>query len=163
MNGDERFGNKRIENVNEMYGPKRREDSMRTFTLKRVAHIDDGTFGVLFDEEIPFCLTLEREWKDNQTNISCIPTGTYICRRTDSPKFGDTFEICDVLDRTHILFHKGNIEDDSHGCVVVGEQYHKYKSKVSIKASREGFAEFLYRTSHLNVFKLKIIDCDTDV
>ena len=52
---------------------------MKHFKLKRVAYIADGTFGVLFDEEIPFCLTVEREWKNNQRNISCIPTGFYLC------------------------------------------------------------------------------------
>ena len=133
---------------------------MKTFVLKRIAYILDGTFGVLFDGNVPFCLTLEREWLDNRTNVSCIPTGTYICRRVDSPKFGDTFEICDVPDRSHILFHKGNIEDDSEGCVIVGEQYHKYKRKVSIKASREGFAEFKARTAGIDAFYLRITDCD---
>jgi len=102
---------------------------------------------------------LEREWKDNKKNISCIPVGDYICERVQSPKFKNTFEICDIPNRTDVLFHKGNIEDDSHGCVLIGEQYHRYKGKASIKASREGFAEFLYRTKDIDVFHLKIVDC----
>ncbi len=132
---------------------------MKTLILKRIAYIEDGTFGVLFDEDIPFCLTLEKEWKDNKKDISCIPAGDYICIRVQSPKFGNTFEIVNVPDRTNILFHKGNIEDDSEGCVIVGEQYHRYRRKVSIKASREGFKEFLSRLSKINVFYLIITDC----
>lgn len=131
---------------------------MKQFKLIRIAYIPDGTFGVLFDEDIPFCLTLEREWKDNEENISCIPRGEYLCKRVESPKFGDTFEVCDVPGRSHILFHRGNIEDDSEGCIVIGEQYHKYKNKISIKASREGFAEFKQRTDDINYFKLEIKD-----
>jgi len=161
MNGDERFRNKRIENVNEMYGSKRCEDSMRAFTLKRVAYTPDGTFGVLFDGDIPFCLTLEREWKDNKKGESCIPIGLYTCRRFQSPKFGDTFEICDVFGRTYILFHKGNIEDDSHGCVIVGEEYGEYKGKIAVLSSGKAFAEFKRRTAGLDTFTLRIIDCDT--
>jgi len=138
-------------------------NKMKILTLKRVSYISDGTFGVLFDGKIPFCLTLEREWKNNEENISCIPTGIYICKRVDSPKFGDTFEVCDVPGRTHILFHKGNIEDDSHGCIITGEEYGEYKGKVAIKSSGKGFTEFLYRTDGLNELTLKIIDCDIDI
>ena len=86
---------------------KGRRKEMKHFKLKRVAYIADGTFGVLFDEEIPFCLTVEPEWKDNQEDISCIPTGYYLCKRVQSPKFGDTFEITGVPGRDHVLLHKG--------------------------------------------------------
>ena len=105
---------------------------MKAFKLVRVAYIPDGTFGVLFDEDIPFALTLEREWNDNKRGESCIPTGTYLCRRVQSPKFGDTFEVCDVPDRSSILLHGGNIEDDSHGCILIGEMYEKYKGKIAV-------------------------------
>jgi len=128
------------------------------FKLIRVAYIEDGTFGVLFDEDIPFCLTLEREWMDNERGISCIPTGIYTCRRVQSPKFGDTFEICDVPGRSHILFHIGNIEDDSHGCVLVGEMYEKYKGKIAVLSSGKGYREFKERTRNVNKFQLEIID-----
>ena len=129
---------------------------MRQFKLIRIAYIPDGTFGVLFDEEIPFCLTLEREWKDNKRNISCIPTGNYVCEKIESPKFGKTFQVLHVTGRSEILFHKGNIEDDSHGCIILGEQYHKYKGKISVKASREGFWEFRERTKELKFIKFRV-------
>ena len=129
---------------------------MKYFKLVRVAYIEDGTFGVLFDEETPFCLTLEREWKDNKRGESCIPVGTYMCRRVQSPKFGDTFEICDVPGRFHILFHKGNIEDDSRGCVVTGEEYGKYKGKTAVLSSGKAFKEFKQRTDSIDSFKLEV-------
>ena len=131
---------------------------MKQFKLIRIAYIPDGTFGVLLDEDIPFCLTLEREWKDNEENISCIPRGSYLCKWVQSPKFGDTFEVFDVPKHTHILFHKGNIEDDSEGCIIIGEQFHKYKGKISLKASREGYREFKQRTHFLMEFELEIKD-----
>jgi len=162
MNGDERFKNKRIENANEMYGPIKDGESnrMRQFTLKRIAYIPDGTFGVLFDGDIPFCLTLEREWKNNKKGESCIPTGRYICKRFQSPKFGNTFEITDVFGRTYILFHKGNIEDDSHGCVITGEEYGEYKGKIAVLSSGKAFNEFILRTTGINTFYLIITECD---
>lgn len=131
---------------------------IKNFKLIRVAYIADGTFGVLFDEDTPFCLTIEREWLDNMRNISCIPTGRYLCKRVQSKTFGNTFTVCDVPDRKLIRFHKGNIEDDSHGCVVVGEEYGRYKGKVAVASSGRAFAEFKYRLRGLNSFYLDIID-----
>ncbi|RKZ67308.1 MAG: hypothetical protein DRQ48_09910, partial [Gammaproteobacteria bacterium] len=76
--------------------------------LERFADIDEqGTFGELSCELFSF-YTIERPWLDNEENISCIPTGVYTCKRTMSPKFGLVYEIMDVEDRTHILFHAAN-------------------------------------------------------
>ena len=134
---------------------------MKQFKLIRVAYIPDGTFGVLFDDDTPFCLTLEREWKDNKRNISCIPTGWYICKRIVSPKFGDTFKIESVLNRSQILFHKGNIEDDSHGCIILGEEYGRLDEKTAILSSGRAFKEFKFRTIEYKFFKLKITNVNT--
>ena len=117
---------------------------MRQLKLVRIAFIPDGTFGILFDHDNSIiCLTLEREWKNNEKNISCIPRGKYICRRVKSPKFGETFEVCDVLGRSHILFHSGNIEDDTHGCVVTGLKIRMFKNKVAVLSSRLAFNNFM--------------------
>lgn len=133
---------------------------MKHLELIRIAYVPDGTFGVLLDEDTPFCLTLEREWNDNKRNISCIPRGSYICKRIQSPKFGDTFEVCDVPGRSHILFHRGNIEDDSHGCILVGEMYEKLKGKIAVLASGKAFKEFKQRTHFLVELELEIRDVD---
>ena len=125
-------------------------------TLKRIAMTEDGTFGVLLDENAPFALTLERPWLDNRSNISCIPEGNYVCRRRFSQKFGATFEVTDVPGRTHILFHKGNIEDDSHGCIIVGEQFENLRGKLAVLASKKGYNEFMGRCENKERFILSI-------
>jgi hypothetical protein len=129
---------------------------MKHFDLKRIARNQDGTFGVLIDEIIPFCLTVERPWLNNQTGISCIPADTYICRRINSPTHGNTFEVTNVPGRSAILFHKGNIDDDSHGCVVVGEQYGYLNGKVAVLASGPAFDEFQRRLEGIDEFELTI-------
>jgi hypothetical protein len=126
----------------------------RLFKLHRIANIPDGIFGVLKDDKVPFCLTLEN-------NNYYIPDGTYICIRVNSPKFGNTFEITGVKNRTHILFHWGNIEEHSEGCVILGEQFEPvkikdYELKNGVLSSKIAFAEFLKRTKGINEFKLKI-------
>lgn len=131
---------------------------MKKITIKRVSNLSCGMFGVIFDEDIPFALTCERPWVNNQKSVSCIPIGIYRCKRIISPKFGDTFEVTNVPDRTEILLHKGNINDDSHGCILVGEQFEPFQDKqVGILASAKGFEEFLKRTKGIDEFQLRII------
>lgn len=101
---------------------------MKTIQMKRVSMNDDGTFGVMIYENIPFLLTLERPWKDNARGISAIPLGTYITKRTVTPKHGNTFEITNVPERTAILIHTGNTEADVEGCVMVGMQFGKLEA-----------------------------------
>ncbi|MCD6379149.1 hypothetical protein J7M07_01725 [bacterium] len=126
--------------------------------IKRMASTVAGMFGVLLYQGVPFALTLEREWKNNQKNISCIPPGGYKCQRIKSHKFGDTFEVMDVLGRSHILFHKGNLQDDSHGCILIGEQYGNLYGKPGVLASRKGFSEFMNKLKNVDSFQLTIME-----
>jgi len=117
------------------------------------------TFGVLFrDDGIPFALTLERPWLNNQRGVSCIYPGTYRAVRHRSPKFGETFWLQDVPGRSEILFHKGNTDDDSRGCILVGEQFNPVRGEDGITASREGFAEFMRLLDGKNEFTIEIKD-----
>lgn len=135
--------------------------------LTRVAYTAQGTFGVLnVLAEPPFAVTLERRWLNNRASTSdvpgsCIPTGGYICGRVQSPRFGDTFEVKHVKGRSHILFHKGNLEDDSRGCILVGERFDPLNGKAGVLASADGFAEFRRITSGVDSFTFTIQDAAT--
>ncbi len=129
---------------------------VRNLRLIRISYLDQMTFGVLLDEKTPFCLTLERPWLDNKRSISCIPEGHYLCKRVDSPKFGDTFEITNVPERSHILFHSGNIVDDTHGCVITGEQYELLGGESAVIASGKAFKEFKDRLDGVDEFVIII-------
>jgi hypothetical protein len=88
--------------------------------LIRFGLFKDRTIGRLIYEGDVF-YTVERPWLDNQQNISCIPTGTYQLGRVNSPKFGPgTWEIQDVPNRSNILLHAGNTQNDVSGCLAVG-------------------------------------------
>ncbi len=132
------------------------------FALKRLTKDSEiPTFGVLFHEgQIPFALTLERPWRNNEHGISCIPAGNYICKRVNSPKFGNTFQVMNVPGRDEILIHKGNIQEDSHGCILIGEQFGSLQEEPAVLAAKEGFAEFLRLTSAIDEFNLEIKDCE---
>jgi hypothetical protein len=126
--------------------------------LKRVSQIGDATFGVLINGDTPFAVTLEPSWKDNKRNISCIPTGSYSCKRVNSPRFGSTFEIMDVTDRTHILFHKGNRERNTEGCVLVAEEFGRLDGEAAVLSSGKGFYEFMSILRGLDEFNIVIED-----
>lgn len=49
-----------------------------------------------------------------------IPPGVYTCKPFSGIKFKNVYEICDVPDRTAILFHWGNAPRDSEGCLLLG-------------------------------------------
>ena len=88
--------------------------------LVRFASFKDRTIGRLTYNDEHF-FTVERPWLDNQQNVSCIPTGVYKLGRVDSPKFGPgTWEIQDVPNRSNILLHAGNTQNDVSGCLAVG-------------------------------------------
>ena len=133
----------------------------KKFTIRRFPSTQDGSFGVLFEGDIPFAATCEPEWRENQKGISCIPPGMYRCKRVTSPRFGNTFEITGVESRAHVLFHWGNAEGDTEGCVLVAEKFGSLNGKTAVLESRsanEGFNEFLKRTEGLDEFPLEIME-----
>lgn len=71
---------------------------------------------------------LERPWKNNEREISCIDLGLYPVEYRISPltksltkgKHEKTFEIMDVDGRDDIMIHIGNFVKNSLGCVLTG-------------------------------------------
>lgn len=124
----------------------------------RLDKSEEGVFGVLTLNGQPECVTLERPWKDNQPNISCIPPEIYVCRSIDSPKFGQTFEVMNVPGRTHILFHKGNLPSDSLGCILLASKYGELEGKRAILASGKAFNRFMEKLKEVDFFSLQIIN-----
>jgi len=135
-------------------------------TLKRIAVTEHGTYGVLINGTSgdPFAVTLELPDRANAQNISSIPLGTYTARRIKSPKFGDTFQVMDVPGRSEILFHGGNYQVHTHGCILVAEKFKDINAdgvmdvSESIGIPNEGFLELLAILHAENEFSLDIIE-----
>lgn len=126
--------------------------------LKRIAFTEYGVFGVLLHKGIPFTLTLERPWLDNKEGVSCIPDGVYTCARYSSEKYPDTFQVLNVPNRTSILFHKGNLDDHSKGCILLGERFDHLKDEPAILSSADGFNEFMTLLKDRQSFELLIVN-----
>lgn len=124
--------------------------------IKRIAYLPNETLGVLFFDNVPFCLTLEDPWKDNEKRVSCIPTGNYTAQRKFSPKFGNTFEIENVIGRSHILFHAGNTHHDTSGCILLGSEFGTLDGANAILESSKAFHKFKERLHLIDNFNLRI-------
>ena len=122
--------------------------SYKKFEIYRVSSNEEQTLGVLLYDAQPFAVTLElplifADSGKTRPNVSCIPTGHYHCVRTDSPRFGDTFEVMEVPGRSHILFHKGNTAKNTKGCILVAESFTNIGGAAGIGQSAIAFSEFI--------------------
>lgn len=132
---------------------------MKILELIRLeTNIHEGTRGVLRIDKELFCITLELPWKMNRRNISCIPTGQYELFPYESPRFGNTFSLTNVPNRSNILFHYGNTIQDTSGCILLGERLGTINGNRAILNSRKTFIEFMKlvgnKQAHLTILEL---------
>jgi len=120
-------------------------------------HRDDGTFGVICDGTVPFGVTLELPWRDNERNVSCIPKGTYNVDRIQVED-GIVFKVREVQGRSGIDIHIANTINDLKGCIGVGESFTEISDLTAIGSSRAGMRELENRTIGVDRFKLTILE-----
>ena len=122
--------------------------------------LEHGTFGVLCwrDDPLPVCLTLEDPWRWNRSFVSCIPAGEYVCQRFDSPTHGSTHIVTLVRDRTYILFHRGNVDDHTEGCILLGNRFGTLSGgRHGIMDSAKAWDKWWRTASQLDEFLLSIV------
>ena len=86
--------------------------------ILRRSYFPNGTNGVLLNDGVVLCYTIELPWKNNAHTISCIPEGRYPVVKRYSDKFGWHFEIMHVPDRALILIHPANDAlKELEGCI----------------------------------------------
>lgn len=116
-----------------------RRRKLKTITLERFCYHPEGTLGVIrVDGELFY--SVEKPWLDNAPNVSCVPEGTYKTGWRDSPKFGETWHIKDVPNRTYILIHAANYPTDVHGCIGLGMQL--MADRIAVGHSRKAVNAF---------------------
>ena len=132
------------------------------FKLNRTDFHHDGVFGVLLDaDDKHIAYTLEHAYDSAQGNgsyTSKIPNGTYTCvkgthKLHNTPIF-TTFEIIGVPGHKGILFHAGNFNDDSEGCVLLGTGRAIVNNADMITCSKVALEHFLSLTNEFSTFTL---------
>ena len=98
------------------------------------------------------CYILERPYLENARSISCIPAGEYMAKPTLSPKFGSTYYIESIVGdmvgltegtRTHILFHIGNLVNQTLGCCLTGGITGTLDGEIAVLSSRIAHEHFM--------------------
>ena len=129
------------------------------FSLVRVAVRFDGAFGVLLERGLPFAVTLERTYGEpgGAPQIVKIPAGTYHCERTRFQRGGyETFEVTGVAGHSRLLFHRGNVEGDSEGCILVGQCFGTIQGAGAVMLSQLAFTDFMKRCAGRLNFSLEV-------
>jgi Family of unknown function (DUF5675) len=129
--------------------------------LKRNRYREDGIFGVLLDDQGEgLFVTLEHAYFDDNFNYSPkLPEGSYICILGDHKLEGMTetfkaFEVTNVPGHTGILFHVGNYNSDSNGCILLGMNVNKATAGWAIESSRIAFEKFMKLQDGVTQFTL---------
>jgi hypothetical protein len=83
--------------------------------------------------------TIERAWRDNRRNESCIPPGRYLCKflpRSASGKYKNCYHLQNVPGRGGILIHNGNLASHSKGCIILGSKRGFLSGQRAVMASK---------------------------
>lgn len=123
----------------------------KSVLIVRVGQGLDGTFGRMFLPGVVERVSAEPPWKDNRTDVSCIPPGKYECEINESPHFGLCPEILNVPGRTHVRMHAGNwagdVEQgrrsDSQACVLPGLRFATLEGQPAVSNSRTALDELM--------------------
>lgn len=131
---------------------------MISLLLQRDDYTSKGIFGKLYVEETEFlCYTLEHAYLYSGEYLPKVPKGIYTCKRgIHQLKSGgpfETFEVTKVPGRWGILFHVGNYNEDSSGCILVGVDR---TSRDFLTGSRTAFMSFMVRLKNVDSFLLTI-------
>ncbi len=113
--------------------------------LIRTQFGNDATNGLLFIDEVFECFTLEDQYQEKKVyGETCIPEGTYPVEFSKEGGFHNRYkakydfhkgmlEIKDIPNFKWVLFHLGNTDENTAGCVLVGD------TQQDLDVSKDGF------------------------
>lgn len=129
-------------------------------------HQDDNqTTGgclILGKDKIPLfsAISLERGWRNNEVDVSCIPIGEYELVYEYSDRFEEyLWEIKDVPCRTECKFHSANYWYQLNGCITLGVFPRDINNDgyIDVLSSRKTLTAFEKVLSQFDTVTLKVI------
>lgn len=145
------------------------DNTVNVVTIKRMPTTIEGTSGYLTTSTGFFCRSIELPWYENQKDISCIPTGTYLCSIHKSTRRGLVYKVGGVENRDGILFHAGNwagdvlkhLKSDSEGCILLGDDLVRIDCQMAVTNSVNTINGFM-KAMNYKPFKLIVEDIYAD-
>ena len=93
---------------------------MRTATISRT-YLPNVTLGEMVMQDgvlTESIITLELPWKENKSQVSCIPEGEYEVSWEFSPsRKTHTYRVMNIVGRSGVLFHSANYTRQLKGCI----------------------------------------------
>jgi hypothetical protein len=132
---------------------------MTRLELKTVAVRPDGCYSVLLWDGRPFAVSVERTFDQGEARHGksvVIPNGRLRCTPDFYNRGGYATYQIHVEGHTDVLFHKGNLETHSLGCVIVGESFGQLSGKTAVLDSKGGFEEFIRLTGGVPEFYMEV-------
>lgn len=140
--------------------------SLREATLSRYLYTEKQTLGTIgvIGNPIFFAKSLELAWQNNESNISCIPVGRYLCKWTRSNRISReslsrwlkknpgkteadapeevknvfTYEVMGVPGRAGIRIHSANYFFQLRGCIALGSEHKKLNLDEQLDVTHSG-------------------------
>lgn len=143
---------------------KTNPNGLKHLYLFRYLYHPEGTFGTLV-HEYPICQTVERYWRLNKKDVSCIPAGTYKCEKSEfTRRDGSKYPCLEVMDvpgnRTDIKMHIANDPIlDLTGCVAPGVENGRSKTYMGVLRSTEALERVMAIVGEDDEIMLTIVDC----
>lgn len=147
-------------------------------TLQNDSFLATGIFGTLFNNDKTLLLqTLQHAYAEipdlmsHSLNYQAkIPPGEYVCIRgihtleptkiNPDPQPFETFEITGVEGHSKLLFHIGNYNEDSIGCVLLGLSRQIWPDSVNkndmILKSKDAFEKFMAAQEGCSEFSMTV-------
>jgi hypothetical protein len=114
----------------------------------RLEKSEQGYIGVLLFDGVIFCFTLEKD-------DTFVKPGSYHCQPFHGTKWPNTYELL-VNGHTDVLFHAGNVEADTKGCILLGATTDKLKGERAVLNSGVTFKRFLDKLGDTAFFTLYV-------
>jgi len=137
------------------------------YTLTRNKFTADGIFGELEEDGELVAYTLEHAFEDGTTWNPILPAGKYTLQYgphqlEHGPPFM-TYEFPKVTSwdgnkHTQILFHAGNFNSDSKGCVLLGTQIGTLYGRPALISSTVAFEKFITRCAHATTIEVEVVN-----
>ena len=127
-----------------------------------------GKLTIYSDSNKPLftALTLERGWRNNESNVSCVPLGTYPVVFEWSNRFKQNlWELKSVPNRSECKFHGANYWYQLNGCIALGDRLADinkdgYNDVLNSNSTLKKFHKILEK---LTKFDLRITDGKTNI
>lgn len=125
------------------------------FTMTHKYDLDQGRYSILACQDIQWWV-MEREWKHNRRNVSCVPRDSYALESHSSTKYPDTWALIgpgvshweeEGIPRFACVLHRAVFPTDLEGCLTVCKSVDAYGMAIDAERAMHEFRAEMHRAT----------------